>query len=137
MRDEGGEAAGGRSPAAATGGLDRRAAVRPRPYLPRKAGEAGARSAGQGLAQHALGDGRSFGPVPGWRVPDVVPLMPKEALTLQLTPRRAEALRALAALEDLPPEVYAAEVLAKHLYHAYTPEAARRAARARPAADAG
>ncbi len=54
--------------------------------------------------------------------------MPKEAVTLQLTTRQAEALRGLAALEELPPEVYAAEVLAKHLYHAWTPEAARRAA---------
>jgi hypothetical protein len=50
--------------------------------------------------------------------------------TLSLTPRQAEALRALAALEELPPEVYAAEVLVKHLYHAYTPEVARRAAEA-------
>ncbi len=49
-------------------------------------------------------------------------------LTLSLTPRQAEALRALAALEELPPEVYAAEVLVKHLYHAYTPQVARRAA---------
>jgi hypothetical protein len=48
--------------------------------------------------------------------------------TLKLTTRQAEALTALAALEDLPPEVYAAEVLVKHLYHAYTPETARRAA---------
>jgi hypothetical protein len=54
--------------------------------------------------------------------------MPKEGFTLSLTPRQAEALRALAALEELPPEVYAAEVLVKHLYHAYTPEVARRAA---------
>jgi hypothetical protein len=54
--------------------------------------------------------------------------MPHESFTLKLTTRQAEALRALAALEDLPPEVYAAEVLAKHLYHAYTPEVARRAA---------
>jgi hypothetical protein len=53
--------------------------------------------------------------------------MPAEPLTLKLTPRQAEALRALAALEELPPEVYAAEVLVKHLYHAYTPEVARRA----------
>lgn len=56
--------------------------------------------------------------------------MAREPLTLQLTPRQAQALRALAALEDLPPEVYAAEVLAKHLYHAYTPDVARRAAEA-------
>jgi hypothetical protein len=54
--------------------------------------------------------------------------MPHEAVTLKLTTRQAQALRALAELEDLPPEVYAAEVLAKHLYHAYTPEVARRAA---------
>jgi len=58
--------------------------------------------------------------------------VPKEALTLQLTPRQAQALRALAALEELPPEVYAAEVLAKHLYHAYTAETAARAAPERP-----
>lgn len=54
--------------------------------------------------------------------------MAAEPFTLKLTARQAEALRALAALEDLPPEVYAAEVLVKHLYHAYTPEVARRAA---------
>ena len=54
--------------------------------------------------------------------------MPGEPFTLKLTARQAEALRALAALEDLPPEVYAAEVLVKHLYHAYTPDVARRAA---------
>ena len=54
--------------------------------------------------------------------------MPKESFTVQLTERQAGALRALAALEELPPEVYAAEVLVKHLYHAYTPEVARRAA---------
>jgi hypothetical protein len=54
--------------------------------------------------------------------------MAKEALTLQLTPRQAQALRALSALEELPPEVYAAEVLVKHLYHAYTPDVARAAA---------
>ncbi|HEX2188561.1 MAG TPA: hypothetical protein VHG51_06655 [Longimicrobiaceae bacterium] len=53
----------------------------------------------------------------------------RHPLTLVLTARQAEALRALAALEDLPPEVYAAEVLVKHLYHAYTPEVAGRAAR--------
>lgn len=51
-----------------------------------------------------------------------------ETVSLRLTPRQAEALRALAALEELPPEVYAAEVLVKHLYHAYTPEVARRSA---------
>jgi hypothetical protein len=54
--------------------------------------------------------------------------MPRESITLQLTERQAEALRALAALEELPPEVYAEEVLVKHLYHAYTPDVARRAA---------
>ena len=53
--------------------------------------------------------------------------MAHEPFTLSLTPRQAEALRALAALEELPPETYAAEVLVKHLYHAYTPEVARRA----------
>ena len=58
--------------------------------------------------------------------------MPHEPFTLQLTTRQAQALRELAALEDLPPEVYAAEVLAKHLYHAWTPEAAQRAACAQP-----
>ena len=47
--------------------------------------------------------------------------MATETITLKLTPRQAEALRALAAAEDLPPEVYAAEVLVKHLYHAYAP----------------
>lgn len=56
--------------------------------------------------------------------------MPREPLTLQLTERQAQALRALAALEELPPEVYAAEVLVKHLYHAYTPDVASRAAQA-------
>jgi hypothetical protein len=59
--------------------------------------------------------------------------MAGEAFTLKLTARQAEALRALAALEDLPPEVYAAEVLVKHLYHAYTPQAAARAAGSPPA----
>ena len=52
--------------------------------------------------------------------------MAHESFTLRLPPRQAEALRALAQLEELPPEVYAAEVLAKHLYHSYTPEVARR-----------
>jgi hypothetical protein len=47
--------------------------------------------------------------------------MPHESITLRLTTRQADALRALAADEELPPEVYAAEVLAKHLYHAYRP----------------
>jgi hypothetical protein len=37
--------------------------------------------------------------------------MPHESVTLRLTARQAEALRALAAAEELPPEVYAAEVL--------------------------
>lgn len=63
--------------------------------------------------------------------------MPHEPFTLQLTLRQAQALRALAALEDLPPEVYAAEVLAKHLYHAWTPQAAEQAARAHPPAQHG
>jgi hypothetical protein len=54
--------------------------------------------------------------------------MPRESITIELTERQAEALRALAALEDLPPGIYAAEVLVKHLYHAYTPEIRRRAA---------
>jgi len=53
--------------------------------------------------------------------------MSRETVTLSLTARQAEALRALSSLEQLPPEVYAAEVLVKHLYHAYTPEVARRA----------
>jgi hypothetical protein len=53
--------------------------------------------------------------------------MPREPFTLQLTTRQAQALRALATLEDLPPEVYAAEVLTKHLYHAYTPDVQRAA----------
>ncbi|MFL5382452.1 MAG: hypothetical protein ACJ8GN_08090 [Longimicrobiaceae bacterium] len=56
--------------------------------------------------------------------------MSGERITLQLTARQAEALRGLAAAEELPPEVYAAEVLVKHLYHAWTPEAAARAAAA-------
>ena len=47
--------------------------------------------------------------------------MPHETLTLRLTQRQADALRALSEAEALPPEVYAAEVLAKHLYHAYAP----------------
>lgn len=59
--------------------------------------------------------------------------MPHETVALRLTTRQAEALRTLAELEDLPPEVYAAEVLAKHLYHAYTPDVAQRAAAARDA----
>ncbi|CAN5621841.1 hypothetical protein BH23GEM5_BH23GEM5_28730 [soil metagenome] len=60
--------------------------------------------------------------------------MAHENFTLRLPPRQAEALRALAALEELPPEIYAAEVLAKHLYHSYTPEIARRAQTQRPEA---
>ena len=58
--------------------------------------------------------------------------MAQESVTLRLTARQAEALRALAAAEDLPPEAYAAEVLVKHLYHAYTPEVAARAAASSP-----
>lgn len=54
--------------------------------------------------------------------------MPHEEIVLRLTPRQAEALRALSALEDLPPAIYAAEVLVKHLYHAYTPEVKKAAA---------
>lgn len=61
--------------------------------------------------------------------------MPRESFVLDLPPRQAEALRALAALEDLPPEVYAAEVLAKHLYHAYTPAVADAARRPQPSPD--
>jgi len=56
-----------------------------------------------------------------------------ERFSLSLTARQAEALRALAALDELPPEVYAEEVLVKHLYHAYTPEIARRAEERRAA----
>lgn len=59
---------------------------------------------------------------------------PGVAFTVTLTARQAEALRTLAALDELPPEVYAAEVLTKHLYHAYTPDVARRTAA--PAPDA-
>jgi hypothetical protein len=59
--------------------------------------------------------------------------MAAEEVVLKLTPRQAEALRALAALEELPPAVYAAEVLVKHLYHAYTPQVAARAAGHPPA----
>jgi hypothetical protein len=58
--------------------------------------------------------------------------MPHETFTLRLTARQAEALRALAAREELPPEVYAAEVLTKHLYHAYRPGDARDASGAPP-----
>ena len=61
--------------------------------------------------------------------------MAHESVTLRLTARQAEALRGLAATEELPPEVYAAEVLVKHLYHAWTPEAAARAAGATPPQD--
>lgn len=53
-------------------------------------------------------------------------MSPRAPLTLELTERQMEALRALATLEELPPEVYAQEVLVKHLYHAYTPEVQRR-----------
>jgi hypothetical protein len=52
--------------------------------------------------------------------------MPRIELTLSLTERQAEALRSLARLEDLSPEIYASEVLVKHLYHAYTPDVQRR-----------
>jgi hypothetical protein len=55
--------------------------------------------------------------------------MPRESITITLTERQAEALRTLAGLEDLPPEVYASEVLVKHLYHAYTPDVRTRALR--------
>ena len=61
--------------------------------------------------------------------------MPHETFTLRLTERQSQALRALAALEELPPEVYAAEVLVKHLYHAYTPEVAARASAPVPPAE--
>lgn len=67
-------------------------------------------------------------PRPGAPAPVEVCGMARETFTLSLTSRQTEALRALAAMEDLPPEVYAAEVLVKHLYHAYTPDVARRAA---------
>jgi hypothetical protein len=53
--------------------------------------------------------------------------MPYETISLRLTTRQIVALRALAALEELPPEVYASEVLVKHLYHAYSPDVATRA----------
>lgn len=56
--------------------------------------------------------------------------MARQEFTLSLTERQAEALRALAGLEELPPEVYAAEVLVKHLYHSYTPEIRARYQRA-------
>jgi hypothetical protein len=69
---------------------------------------------------------RTFGGAK-FRIKAVQIAMAHEPFTLKLTTRQAQALRALAALEDLPPEVYAAEVLARHLYHAYTPEVARRA----------
>jgi hypothetical protein len=52
--------------------------------------------------------------------------MPRHIISLSLTDRQNEALLALAALEELPPEIYAAEVLVKHLYHAYTPDVQRR-----------
>ena len=60
--------------------------------------------------------------------------MARVDVTLRLTERQAEALRALAAAEELPPEVYAAEVLVKHLYHAYTAEVAARPPRPTPPA---
>jgi hypothetical protein len=49
-----------------------------------------------------------------------------DSITLRLTARQAEALRALAEVEELSPEVYATEVLVKHLYHVYTPQVKRR-----------
>lgn len=52
--------------------------------------------------------------------------MSKETITLTLTERQATALRALAEFEELPPEIYATEVLVKHLYHAYTPDIRKR-----------
>ncbi len=65
------------------------------------------------------------------QIPDLLvrttSIMALETITLSLTARQAEALRALSTLEELRPEVYAAEVLVKHLYHAYTPEVAARA----------
>lgn len=57
--------------------------------------------------------------------------MPHETFTLRLTARQAEALRSLAADEELPPEVYAAEVLVKHLYHAYSPARAQQTPKTR------
>jgi len=48
-----------------------------------------------------------------------------QTITLTLTERQMEALLALAAAEDLPPQVYAQEVLVKHLYHTYTPSVQR------------
>jgi hypothetical protein len=51
-----------------------------------------------------------------------------ETVAVRLTRRQADALRALARLDELPPEVYAAEVLTKHIYHAFTPQVAQRAA---------
>jgi hypothetical protein len=44
-----------------------------------------------------------------------------QTLTLTLTDRQMEALVALSDAEELPPQVYAQEVLVKHLYHAYQP----------------
>jgi hypothetical protein len=52
--------------------------------------------------------------------------MPRSQITLTLTERQGTALRQLAALEGLPPEIYAVEVLVKHLYHAYTHEVQQR-----------
>jgi hypothetical protein len=51
-----------------------------------------------------------------------------DTFAVRLTKRQADALRALALLDELPPEIYAAEVLTKHIYHAYTPQVAQRAA---------
>ena len=58
--------------------------------------------------------------------------MTHQSITLFLTARQAEALWALASREDLPPETYAAEVLTKHLYHAYTPEVAEQSRKEPP-----
>jgi hypothetical protein len=51
--------------------------------------------------------------------------MSDSTVTLKLTARQVEALRALAANEDLPPEIYAAEVIVRHLYHEYSRPAER------------
>lgn len=45
-----------------------------------------------------------------------------------LTPRPAEALRALARRDERPSEVCAAEVLTRQVHPAHMPEVARRAA---------
>jgi hypothetical protein len=60
-----------------------------------------------------------------------------DSFTVRLTRRQAEALRALARLDELPPEIYAAEVLTRHIYHAYTPQVAQRAAESQQADGAG